>query len=132
VLGVAGLWWVVLAEVLLGRDLLFGSEPSSEWGTGARAAFDTALAPGFTSGLMLVALVWAAAAAVLPWIVRGRHLGPDVVAATTWAAGLGAGTAAVAEWAGTPDPRGLAGGAVAAGLLALAGPRILPRDIVDP
>jgi hypothetical protein len=55
-----------------------------------------------------------------------------VVGASAWAAGLGSGTAAVAEWAGAQEPRGLAAGAAVAGILALAGPRLLPRDIVDP
>ena len=61
------------------------------------------------------------AALILPWLVRGRHLGPDFVGASAWAAGLGAGTAAVAEWAGAPDPRGPRGAAPSwPGSLALA------------
>ena len=95
-------------------------------------AAETVLWPPLESGLVLLALIWAVAAAILPWIVRGRHLGPDVVGATAWAAALGSGTAAVAQWAGAPDPRGLTGGAVVAGIVALAAPRVLPRDIVDP
>ena len=76
--------------------------------------------------------MWALAALILPWLVRGRYAGADVVAATAWAAGLGSATAAVAEWAGAGTPRGLVAGAIAAGVLALAAPRLLPRDIVDP
>ena len=90
------------------------------------------LAPPFTSGLAAVAAVWALAALILPWIVRGRYGGPDFVGASAWAAGLGAGTAAVAEWAGATNPKALVAGSIAAGVLAIAVPRALPRDIVDP
>jgi eukaryotic-like serine/threonine-protein kinase len=131
-LGAAGLWWILMAEPLLDRRLLFGAEPSSPWHAEPRIAAETVLWPPFESGLVLVALIWALAAAILPWIVRGRHLGPDVVGATPWAAALGSATAAVAQWAGAGDPRGLTGGAVVAGIVALAAPRVLPRDIVDP
>jgi hypothetical protein len=63
--------------------------------------------------------------------VRGRYAGVDFVAASAWAAGLGSGTAALAEWAGAAQPRGLVAGAVAAGVLAWLLPRLLPRDIVN-
>ena len=80
---------------------------------------------------MLLAAVWALASMLLPWLVRGRYAGVDFVAASAWAAGLGAGTAALAEWAGATAPRGLVAGAIAAGALAWLLPRLLPRDIVD-
>ena len=54
------------------------------------------------------------------------------MAASAWAAGLGAGTAALAEWAGADEPpRASSPGAIAAGALAWLLPRLLPRDIVD-
>ena len=126
-LGALGAWWVVLAEPLLERSLVFG--PAT--GTPARASFDGA--PGITagdviasacsSGALLLALVWGAAALVLPWLVRGRSLQSDVVAATAWAAGLAATTAALGEWLGDrvaqSAPRGLVAGAVVAGGLAV-------------
>jgi hypothetical protein len=68
---------------------------------------------------------------LLPWLVRGRYAGADLVAASAWAAGLGAGSAALAEWSGAAEPRGLVAGAVGAGVLAWLLPRLLPRDIVD-
>jgi hypothetical protein len=37
----------------------------------------------------------------------------------------------VAEWAGSGPPRGVVAGAIAAGVLALLAPRLLPRDIVS-
>jgi len=130
-LGAAGLWWVLLAEALLDRRLLAGSPPPAGWERDAGRALDGVLWPPLTSGLVAIAAVWALAALVLPWLVRGRSAAADFVAASAWAAGLGAGTGAVAEWAGAAAPRGLAAGAVAAGALALAVPRLLPRDIVE-
>jgi eukaryotic-like serine/threonine-protein kinase len=63
--------------------------------------------------------VFAVAAAILPWLVRGRSLAPDVVLAAAWAGALGSATAAVARGIGAPEPRGLAAGAVLAGALAV-------------
>ena len=134
-LGAAGLWWLLLAEALLDRRLLLASAPPAGWERDAGQALEDVLAAPFASGLAAVAAVWAAAALVLPWLVRGRYAGADFVGASAWAAGLGAGTGAVAEWAmigSPPAPRGLVAGAVAAGVLALLLPRLLPRDIVDP
>jgi eukaryotic-like serine/threonine-protein kinase len=134
-LGAAGAWWLLLGEALLDRRLLSGARAPDGWERDAGRALEGVLAPPLTSGLVAVAAVWAAAALVLPWLVRGRSAAADFVGASAWAAGLGAGTGAVAEWAGMgglPAPPGLAAGAVAAGVLALAVPRLLPRDIVDP
>jgi eukaryotic-like serine/threonine-protein kinase len=131
-LGATGVWWLILGEALLGRDLLFGTEPPPGWRQDAEVAVTEVLGPPFATGLLAVAAVWALAALLLPWLVRGRRLGPDVVGASAWAAGLGSGTAAVAEWAGAQAPYGLTGGAIVAGVLAFLGPRLLPRDIVDP
>jgi hypothetical protein len=63
--------------------------------------------------------VFAVAAAILPWLVRGRSLALDVVLAAAWAGALGSATAAVAQGIGAPEPRGLALGAVLAGVLAV-------------
>jgi eukaryotic-like serine/threonine-protein kinase len=68
---------------------------------------------------------------VLPWIVRGRAAGADVVLATAWAAGLAAATQAVAgalPWdGGAPAPRGVVPGALAAGVFAVAARASRPR-----
>ena len=120
-LGATGLWWLLLAEPLLGRDLLLGTPPG-----GAGEAIEAVAA----SGALLLAPLWAAAALVLPWLVSGRSLALDVVGAATWAAGLGAATAAVAGSAGLAEPRGLAAGAVVAGVLAVVGARA--RNTLDP
>jgi hypothetical protein len=119
-LGALGAWWLLLAEPALGRVLLTG---------GPRHATNAGdvLASLVTGGALLYALVWALAAAPLPWLVRGRRLVPDAVLAAAWAAALAAATAAVAQSLAAPEPRGLAAGAVAAGALAVALPRLLGR-----
>jgi hypothetical protein len=126
-LGALGAWWLVLAEPLLERTLVFGAAP----GTPARASFDGApgiaagdvLATACSSGALLLAVVWGGAAVVAPWLVRGRSPAADVVGATAWAAGLAATTAALGESfgerVGQPEPHALVPGAVAAGALAL-------------
>src|SRR5215208_1901397 len=127
-LGALGAWWTVLAEPLMERALVFGAAP----GTPARASFDGApgiaagdvIAPACSSGALVLALVWGAAALVLPWVVRGRSPAADVVAAATWAAGAAGATGALGEWLGdrvaSPVPHGLALGAVVGGALAVA------------
>jgi eukaryotic-like serine/threonine-protein kinase len=127
-LGFLGAWWVVLAEPLLARALVFGPAPD----TPARASFDGApgitagdvIAPAVASGALLLGIVWAAAAVVLPWLVRGRSLASDVVAATAWSAGVAAATITLGEALGgrvaQSAPHGLVPGAVVAAALALA------------
>jgi hypothetical protein len=74
-----------------------------------------------TSGALVLAALWAAAAVLLPVLVRGRRLVVDIVAASAWAAALGLATQAVAQalsW--QPAMRGLVAGAVVAGGIAVA------------
>jgi eukaryotic-like serine/threonine-protein kinase len=113
-LGAAGLWWLLLSEPLLGRELALGTAPGD--------ATD-ALEAIAGSGALLLAPLWAAAAVVLPWVVPGRSLAVDVVGAATWAAGLAAASAAIAGYTGLAEPRGLVAGAVAGGVLAAIGGR---------
>ncbi len=120
-LGAAGLWWLLLAESLLDREIAVGTAP------GSAGDVIEALA---TSGVLLLAPLWAAAAVVLPWLVRGGSVALDIVGAATWAAALASGTAAVAGWAGLAEPRGLAAGAVVAGVLAVVGARA--RNTLEP
>jgi hypothetical protein len=96
--------------------------PPRGWDAGAGRALADAAWPLVTSGSAALAGLWAVAAVVLPWLVRGRSAALDVVAATSWAAGLAAATAALAEWAGGSGahPPGLVLGAVAAAVTALA------------
>ena len=113
-LGAAGLWWLLLAEPLMGRDLALGTPPGDA---------GTVLEALASSGALLLAPLWAVAAVALPWLVPGRALSVDIVGAATWAAGLAAATAAIADRAGLAEPRGLAAGAVVAGVLAVIGGR---------
>ena len=75
---------------------------------------------------LLAAPVGARRAAAARGSCAGATPGVDFVAASAWAAGLGAGTAAIAEWAGATSPRGLVAGAIAAGALAWLLPRTAP------
>ncbi len=123
--GALGYWWLVLAEVVLGRRLWLGAptgaEPRGTWEGSIPATVTHALGPLLTTGVLLGALLWAAAAAVLPWLVRGRHVAVDLVAATVWTAAIAA-AAPLLDRGGLapvsgPAPRGLVLGAVLAGLL---------------
>jgi hypothetical protein len=84
-----------------------------------------------TSGALLYAALWAAAALILPWLVRGRWLAVDIVAASAWAATLGAATVAVADSIGGPEPRPAPAGAGAAGLIALVAARVRGRPALE-
>jgi len=105
--GALGAWWLILGEAAFGEKLVLG--PPRETG------FDAIGAVIASPAIVLVG-VWAAAAAVLPLLVRGRLVVLDAVAAAAWAVALAFGTQAAL---GT-TPRGLAEGAVLAGALALA------------
>jgi hypothetical protein len=113
-LGALGCWWLALAEVLTGDRLALGAPP------GASLA-GSHIDPILTSGALALAGLWAAAAVLLPVLVRGRALAADIVGASAWAAALGSATQAVADalsW--QPTMRGLVAGAVVAGGLAVA------------
>jgi hypothetical protein len=126
-LGALGCWWLMLAEALTGRTLLLGPapgvQPRAAWETSAPDALQHAIGPLLSGGGLAIAAIWAFAAAVLPFVVRGRAAAVDLVLATAWAAGLAAATQAVAGalmWDGAaPQPRGVVAGAVAAGVLAV-------------
>jgi hypothetical protein len=113
-LGALGAWWLLLAEPALHRVLLGGP---------LRAPGGAALSGVVESGAVVLVAVWAAAALVLPWLVRGRSLAADLVAATAWAAGTAAASEAIARRLGAAEPRGLVLGAVLAAVLAVALPR---------
>jgi serine/threonine protein kinase len=113
--GALGAWATLLAEPLLHRTLVLG-EPANHGGSDAVWAVMTA------PSIALVG-IWAVAAAVLPFLVRGRLLVLDIVAATGWAAGLAAATQAALGTA----PKGLIAGAIVAAVLA-----ILPRAQLRP
>ncbi len=119
-LALLGFWWLALAEPLLARHLWLGPPaglpPRAVW----EASFDTTskevVGPMFTVELAIGAVVWALAAAVLPWIVRGRNAALDVVAAAAWTVALLAAVPllerALLAHASEPSPRGALLGAV--------------------
>jgi hypothetical protein len=128
-LGALGAWWTLLAASLANKALLI-EVPAAP--ADADRALDDVLAPLLSDGALLFALLWALAALLLPWLVRGRWLALDLVAASIWAAALGAGSAAIGESIGVAEPRGLIAGAVVAGVLAVAIPHLRRVRVVEP
>lgn len=127
-LGALGFWVLAVAEPMLRTTLWFGradgTRPPHAWKESLPDTVEHALLPLVQSGALLCAVLWAAGAAVLPWVVRGRHAAIDLVAATVWAAALAAGANAIGDSlkgaVPSPDPRGAALGAAGAVLLAVA------------
>jgi hypothetical protein len=127
-LGALGYWWLLLAEPLLGTRLWLGPHP----GTPARAVWEGSLSssavhvvgPLLGLGALCGALLWAGAAVVLPWIVRGRSAALDIVAATMWSAAIAAAAprldSGLAAGAAHASPRGAVLGAILGGMLAVA------------
>jgi hypothetical protein len=131
-LGAIGWVWTALGTALSGATLYLrpppGTPPAGQWPASVGATLHHVLTPLVSSGALAPALVWAGAAVVLPWLVRGRRLALDFVFASAWAAGLVAATYTSIRMvhgslAGAPV-RGAVIGGVAAFALALA-PSIL-------
>jgi hypothetical protein len=76
-----------------------------------------------TFELLIGAAVWALAAAILPWIVRGRSAALDVAAAVAWTVGLLVAVPllerALLSHAHQPTPRGALLGALLGCVLAV-------------
>jgi hypothetical protein len=134
-LAALGYWWLILAEPLLDRSLWLGVPA----GTPARAAWEASLSsaathvvgPSLGLGVLYGAAVWATAAVLLPWVVRGRSAVLDALAASAWSLALL--LACAPHLAGytvsvvTATPRGavlgtIFGGAFAVAARALRGP----------
>jgi eukaryotic-like serine/threonine-protein kinase len=126
-LGALGAWWLLIAEALSGETLLLGRArgewPRSLWHDSAPNAVEHVLRPLATSGAIAIVALWAVAALVLPYLVRGPRLGSAAVGAAVWAVALAGGTAAIADavhvHAGT-STAALAGAALAAPLALVA------------
>jgi eukaryotic-like serine/threonine-protein kinase len=138
-LGALGYWWLCLAEPLLGRRLWLGPParalsypgPRAAWESSLGGAFNHVLVPLLSAGVLLGAALWALAALVLPWLVRGRHAALDLIAATMWTAALLTAEPMLDHGlpllAGQAMPRGalfaaILAGALAVGARALRGP----------
>ncbi len=115
-LGALGWWWIALAELVRHDRLLTGPEGTARAGAGpARDGLVAVL----STGTVAIAGVWAAGAAVLPLLVRGRNAALDLLAATLWAVALALAANAAATAAGAAAPRGLVGAAALAALVAV-------------
>jgi hypothetical protein len=92
VLGFTGWIWLLIAAPLADRVLYLprvpGTPPLDHWAGSANDTIHHVLKPILTSGALAPALVWAAAAAVLPWLVLRRSLALDLVRVVIWAAVL--------------------------------------------
>jgi hypothetical protein len=126
--GALGYWWLILAEPLLARHLWLGLAPGAPsraaWEGSVSNAAQHVLAPVLSVGVLLGAALWASAAILLPWVVRGRSAVLDVVAATVWSAALAAAVPALDGGLSThaihASPRGAVLGAIGGGVLAVA------------
>jgi hypothetical protein len=98
-LGSLGFLWLCVAETLTATRLVAGPAAGSaqhpSWEDSAGRALSDAIVPLLASGLLLVAVLWGVAAAVLPWVVRGRSAAVDLGAAAAWAIALAVGTEAM-------------------------------------
>jgi hypothetical protein len=120
-LAAAGCAWLVLAEPLTGDVLLFGAPdgvppPGAFEGSLTATARDV-LDPLASSPLVAGILAWAALAALLPLLLRGRWLAVDLVGAGVWAAGLMVAMTAVGDLAAGAAAVDQARGAVAGALV---------------
>jgi eukaryotic-like serine/threonine-protein kinase len=133
-LAAAGFVWLAIGEVLTGRDLLFGvpdgTLPRGDWEGSISAAASDALAPLLSGPALAPAFAWAAAAVLLPIVVRGRWLALDLLAAGAWAAGLivvqGALGDMLASTTALAEPRGAFAGPIGAALLVVAVAQMTP------
>ncbi len=128
-LGGLGFLAVVVAESALRTDLYLGSTAAAKADPGSlNAVLDGIAAPLFTSGVLIGAVIWALAAAVLPLIVRGKSLTLDFVAVAVWVGALVGACDSLGDFVGSPvllqTPNGLAVGAVVGAVIALTAPRV--------
>lgn len=120
-LGALGYWWLAIVETLSGRRLFFGVgahvAPRVHWQASLSGAVDHALAPLCSDGRLLTAALWALAAGVLPWLVRGRRAQLRLLAALAWATALLVGTALITAHLGVArSPMSVPAAALAAAL----------------
>jgi serine/threonine protein kinase len=127
-LAALGYWWLILAAPLLDRDLWLGppagTPPRAVWEGSLSSAATHVLGPSLSLGVLYGAAVWALAAVLLPWVVRGRSAVLDVLAASAWSLALL--LACAPHYAGytvsvvSATPRGAVIGTILGGALAVA------------
>jgi hypothetical protein len=119
----AGFLWLLIAEIVTGHDLLFGVptgvDPRAAWETSLSNGASDALFPAIGSTAILPIFVWAAFAALLPVLVRGRALILDVIGASIWAAALVAAHSGLGQIMSADVPLDTARGAIAGAVLAV-------------
>jgi len=107
-LGALSYWWLALAEVIAGRRLLLGTPAGvharAGWQGSLPASFHHALTPLLADGRLATGAVWALAAVLLPWVVRGPLGLPRALAAAAWAALPTVATIVLASHLGAPRP----------------------------
>jgi hypothetical protein len=139
-LGAAGALWLLLGESLFHTRLLVGpagaSAPPGMWEGSAGQTLNHLLLPLANSGLLAFALLWALAAAVLPYLVRGRSPVADCLGASLWAAALALGTDRLERLLAAPAdpvaPRGLIASAFVCALVAVVASALRYRGRRDP
>ena len=118
-LGAIGWVWLLLASAVAGKSLYLprvpGEATAQAWMSSSSTAVDHLLRPEISAGVLAPAVVWALAAAVLPWLIRGGSIALDVVRVIIWAAIVVSATgAAIAAMHGSGSA---AGGVAASGAL---------------
>ncbi|MFL5825991.1 MAG: protein kinase domain-containing protein [Thermoleophilaceae bacterium] len=130
-LAAAGVVWLVGAEALTGKALLFGpadgTEPRSGWAGSLTGAAEHAVWPAISSPALLAALAFCLLAALVPLAVRARNLTADIVLGAIWAAGLVAALRALDDVMDSHMRLASARGAVAGSLVGAAAAIALSR-----
>ncbi len=127
-LAAAGGAWLMAAEALTGDAYLFGTPDGVPGRAGfegsATSAAGDVVAQIVTSPMVLTLAAWAILAAVLPYVLRGRWLAADLVAAAAWSIALVASMAAIGDLLGgtaaLEQARGAVAGALVGALAAVA------------
>jgi hypothetical protein len=140
-LAALGYWWLLIAQALGGRVLWLWPRtagepvPASVWSGSPSAAVTQALRPLISAATIEGIALWAFAAAVLPWMVRGRSAARDVVGATVWVAALVSAERLLDGGLGLhgahPTPRGALLGGLLCGALAVCA-RALRGPVTGP
>jgi hypothetical protein len=91
-LGACGWVWLLLASPLAGHGLYLRLDPGTPapaaWTGSLSVTVDQVLRPLLGSGALAGALVWAAGAVVLPWLLRARSVPVRIALVCGWSAAL--------------------------------------------
>jgi eukaryotic-like serine/threonine-protein kinase len=117
-LGAIGYLWIAAWEEIAHRTLLLGpvADVPVHWKGSASTAISDVLTPLIDGSVLAAAGIFAAAALVLPVLIRGRTPLLDAIGALIWAAGL---ITTLKLVAGGSSPPGLLFGALLAALVAV-------------